>query len=73
MQQKRLTNYALVKALMKAKGVEMITVTDKNVLLQVKPKFTPEDAYLLCHAVGQDAARRVTSKEGKNFIVFARF
>lgn len=73
MEQKRLTNNALVKALMKAKGVEMITITDKNVLLQVKPKFTPEDADRLCHLVGQDAARRVTTKEGKNFLIFARY
>ncbi len=72
MEQKRLTNQALVKHLMKAKGIEMITITDKQVLVQVKPKFTPADADRLCHEVGQDAARRVTTKEGRNFILFAR-
>lgn len=72
MQQKRLTNHALVKHLMKAKGIEMLTVTEKNVLVQVKPKFTPADADRLCYAVGQDAARRAT-RDGHNYIIFARF
>lgn len=72
MEQKRLTNYALVKVLMKAKGIEMLTVTERNVLVQTKPKFTPADADRLCNFVGQDAARRVT-REGHNYLIFARF
>ena len=68
----RLKNLRLVRALMKAKGLKMISITATSVLVQVNERFTPEQADALCSSVGQDGARRVTDK-GNNYIIFARF
>ena len=68
----RLKDRRLVRALMKAKGLKMISITATAVLVQVNERFTPEQADELCRSVGQEGARRVTDK-GNNFILFARF
>lgn len=69
----RLTNKRLVKKLMDAKGIEMISITKTAVAVQVSKKFTPANADELCEKVGQPNAVRRTTKEGHNFLLFARF
>ena len=71
--QERMTNKRLVKTLMDAKGIEMISVTKTAVAVQVAKNFTPQQAEELCGKVGQPNAIRRTTKEGHNFLLFARF
>lgn len=69
----RLTNKKLVKALMDVKGLDMITITSTNVLVQVSNKFTPAKADELCKSVGHDMDAKAATKDGLNFIIFPRF
>ena len=69
----RLTNKKLVKALMDVKGLDMITVTSANVLVQVSNKFTPAKADELCKSVGHDKDAKAATKDGLNFIIFPRY
>ena len=69
----RLTNKKLVKALMDTKGLDMITITSANVLVQVSNKFTPAKADELCKSVGHDKDAKAATKDGLNFIIFPRF
>ena len=69
----RLTNKKLVKALMDVKGLDMITITSTNVLVQVSNKFTPAKADELCKSVGHDMDAKAATKDGLNFIIFPRY
>ena len=69
----RLTHKKLVKALMDVKGLDMITITSTNVLVQVSNKFTPAKADELCKSVGHDMDAKAATKDGLNFIIFPRF
>lgn len=69
----RLTNKKLVKALMDTKGLDMITITSVNVLVQVSKKFTPAMADELCGRVGHKMDAKAATKDGLNFIIFPRF
>ncbi|WP_278715572.1 hypothetical protein [Bacteroides caecimuris] len=69
----RLTNKRLVKFLMDYRGIEMISVTDKNIVVQVSKKFTPVQAEELCRKVGHTNDFKAATGAGNNYIIFPRF
>lgn len=68
----RLTNKRLVKALMDARGIDLISITSKTVLVQVSSKFTPAQAEALCAKVGHSDFKAAT-QNGLNYIAFPRY
>lgn len=68
----RLINKRLVKCLMDIKGIDLITITKDKVLIEVSPKFTPEDGMRLVRKVGHTRYKPV-SKDGKNYLVLERY
>lgn len=68
----RLINKRLVKFLMDAKGIDVISITKKQVVVQVSPTFTPAKAEELGRRVGQPDSRTRTV-DGLNYIVFSRY
>lgn len=69
----RLTNKRLVKFLMDYRGIEMISITDRNIVVQVSKKFTPAQAEELCRKVGQANDSKAATGSGNNYIIFPRF
>jgi hypothetical protein len=69
----RLTNKKLVKALMDVKGIDMITVSSVNVLVQVSKSFTPAKAEELCKRLGHTNDVKAATKEGLNYMIFPRY
>lgn len=69
----RLTNKKLVKALMDVKGIDMITVSSVNVLVQVSKNFTPAKAEELCKRLGHTNDVKAATKEGLNYMIFPRY
>ena len=70
---KKLTNKKLVKYLMDVRRVEMISVSAKNIIVQVTDKFTPQMGKNLIEEVGHGDTARIATKDGNNYIVFPRF
>ena len=70
---KKLTNKRLVKYLMDVRRVEMISVSAKNIIVQVTDKFTPLMGQNLIEEVGHSDTARIATKDGNNYIVFPRF
>lgn len=68
----RLTNKRLVRRLMDTKGVEEIFVAKDKVQVKVCKGFTPERARQLVHELGHESARSA-SKDGENYLIFARW
>ena len=69
----RLTNKQLVRKLMSARGIEMITITTTAVLVQIKNTLTPRQADELCALVGQPNAAHREDSKGHQFLIFSRF
>ena len=69
----RLTNKQLVRKLMSARGIEMITITTTAVLVQINKALTPRQADELCASVGQPNAAHREDSKGHQFLIFSRF
>ncbi|MGL4852750.1 MAG: hypothetical protein ACRC3Z_08930 [Phocaeicola sp.] len=70
---RQLKNKQLVKYLMDVRRIEMISISVKNIIVQVSDKFTPEMGNKLIQEVGHDKTARIAAKDGNNYIVFPRF
>lgn len=68
----RMTNKRLVKRLMDARGIEMISITPDNVVVQVKSSFTPAMCRDLIADIGHESDAKMTSREGSNYIILPR-
>ena len=68
----KLTNKRLVKCLMDTKGIDIITVTEDKVLVEVGGTFTPEDGLSLVRKVCHSRYQPVT-RNGKNYIILERY
>lgn len=69
----RIINKRLVRFLMDYRGIDMISVTAKNVVVQVSKKFTPAQAEELCRQVGHTDDFKAATGAGNNYIIFPRF
>lgn len=69
----RLTNKRLVKALMDAKGIDMITIAKATIVVQVSPNFTPAKAEALSASLGHADDVKAATREGINYMIFPRF
>ena len=72
MQTKKLIDKKLVRFLMGVKKIEVISITAKQIVLTVSPKFTPTDAADLIRAIGHEKWTPAT-RDGHNYIVLDRF
>lgn len=71
--EKRIVNKKLVNRLMDTKGIEMISITAQNVVVQVNHKFTPKMADDLVRELGHQKDAKAATRQGDNYIVFTRF
>ena len=68
----RLTNKRLVKRLMDTRGIEMISITPTNVVVQVKSSFTPAMGRDLIADIGHESDAKMTTRDGSNYIILLR-
>lgn len=69
---KKLTNKRLVSYLMDHKHIDMVSVSKKQIVCTVSPKFKPEEVPQLLADTGQSMPR-MTSDAGLNYIIFPRY
>ena len=69
----RLTNKKLVKALMDEKGIDMISIAQSTIVVQVSKNFTPAKAKELCKRLGHTNDVKAATKEGLNYMIFPRY
>lgn len=69
----RLTNKKLVKALMDEKGIDMISIAQSTIVVQVSKNFTPAKAEDLCRRLGHTNDVKAATKEGLNYMIFPRY
>lgn len=69
----RLTNKKLVKALMDAKGIDMISIAKATIVVQVSKSFTPAKAEELSASLGHADDVKAATREGINYMIFPRY
>ena len=55
------------------KGIDMISIAQSTIVVQVSKNFTPAKAEELCKRLGHTNDVKAATKEGLNYMIFPRY